>query len=192
MNLQTLTDELRSGNNQCLEIIFKSHGKACVDLYKSKGGCSTEDAEDVLIESVMAFRENLIEGKAAYLTNVRSYLFSIGMNICRARRRQRNREEERKPDVLQYFYDYLDNGSQDEGECRDEMIAVSEKAMESLGEKCREILTLFYLESKSMKQIAEKMGFSGSAVAKTTKSRCFKKLMQAVENILKPETNLME
>ena len=45
-----------------------------------------------------------------------------------------------------------------------------------MGKKCKEILTLFWLERKRYKEIAKIMGHENADVSKATKSRCQREL----------------
>ena len=52
---------------------------------------------------------------------------------------------------------------------------ICRNALRRLGDRCQEILKLFYYERMSLKDIAELMNFSSAESVKSTKSVCFKK-----------------
>ena len=58
---------------------------------------------------------------------------------------------------------------------------IMERALSSLGEKCKKLLTLYQL-SYSMKEIAAEMGYGSDQVAMNQCSECRKKLKQLIEN----------
>ena len=49
-----------------------------------------------------------------------------------------------------------------------------------LGEKCREILELFYLQGMKLYEITEVQGYESKDVTKSQKSRCLKSLKQLI------------
>ncbi|HTL80786.1 MAG TPA: sigma-70 family RNA polymerase sigma factor, partial [Bacteroidia bacterium] len=51
----------------------------------------------------------------------------------------------------------------------------AESAFMQLGEKCRELLQLFYHRKLDLKSIAGKLGFSNEKIAKNQKYRCLEK-----------------
>jgi DNA-directed RNA polymerase specialized sigma24 family protein len=67
------------------------------------------------------------------------------------------------------------------------MIRITKKAMATLKTKCRRVLSLFYVERYSMKEVAKMMNFANDNVAKTIKSRCFNTLIAEVKRIQEKE-----
>jgi RNA polymerase sigma factor (sigma-70 family) len=62
---------------------------------------------------------------------------------------------------------------------------LAEKVITELGERCREILILFYFRSLSLKTIASKMGYNSEATAKNQKYKC----LESAKNKLKAYQN---
>lgn len=58
-----------------------------------------------------------------------------------------------------------------------------EKALEKIGEQCKELLQLFYGFGASMNSIAEKMGMRNEKVAKAQKYRCIQKAKELVAHV---------
>jgi DNA-directed RNA polymerase specialized sigma24 family protein len=52
--------------------------------------------------------------------------------------------------------------------------------MQALSEKCRKVITMSIAEGQSMAEIAEQLGMASADVAKTTKSRCYKRLIEFI------------
>ena len=64
-----------------------------------------------------------------------------------------------------------------------ELLKYVEHALEKLREPCKTIIEEFYLESKSLKEIGEKLGRSEDSV-KTQRYRCINKLKQRLKSLL--------
>ncbi|TAE44053.1 MAG: sigma-70 family RNA polymerase sigma factor, partial [Cytophagales bacterium] len=56
------------------------------------------------------------------------------------------------------------------------------QAINSLGDTCRKVLTLYYFDNLSMQEIAEKLGFANSDTAKTKKYKCKKELDDLIKS----------
>ncbi len=64
----------------------------------------------------------------------------------------------------------------DEQEKRNTEFAVMEKAMANLGEPCKTLLEAFYLNKKTMQEIATAFGYTNAENAKTQKYKCLLRL----------------
>jgi DNA-directed RNA polymerase specialized sigma subunit len=71
----------------------------------------------------------------------------------------------------------------------EEKLCIAEKAIEQLGEQCRQILHLFYGAGTAMSDIAKKVGLRNENVAKAQKYRC---LQKAKENAKALEVKTLE
>lgn len=145
-----------------------------------KTRCSEADAEDLFMDSVLNFREKIITGRIENLTNIKAYLFSTCYRMWITKYKKEKSQRLKYDDIWDELYDNNKVISR-----RDVNIKLSFEALNSLGDKCRQVLTYFYIENKSMKEIAEILGFANKDVAKTTKSRCFKNLLSEVLRIQK-------
>lgn len=65
-----------------------------------------------------------------------------------------------------------------------ERVLAVQKAMEQIGNPCRDILLLFYWEEQSMEEIAMKLGFSNADTVKSKKYQGKKSLEYLVRNML--------
>ena len=179
MELDTIINELKSGNNNCLKLLFEKYSDYCITNLMRKYDCTPEDSEDIFLDSLLVFRDNILNDKLSYLSNVRNYVYTICCNQYLRRyqieARKRNKENELR------FNIYDENEEDDE--YKKELLELTRLAMSKIGVKCRELLSLFYANGTDMKEIALMMDFKNSSVAKTAKSRCFKKLMEEVRLI---------
>jgi len=55
-----------------------------------------------------------------------------------------------------------------------------DNAMQQLSEKCRQVLYMAIADGLSMADIAAQLGMASADVAKTTKSRCYKRLLDFI------------
>lgn len=179
-SLVQIRKDLLSGNNSCLKYFFDHYSTYCIGTLIKKTRCSEADAEDLFMDSVLNFREKIITGRIENLTNIKAYLFSTCYRMWITKYKKEKSQRLKYDDIWDELYDNNKVISR-----RDVNIKLSFEALNSLGDKCRQVLTYFYIENKSMKEIAEILGFANKDVAKTTKSRCFKNLLSEVLRIQK-------
>lgn len=139
------------------------------------GGAAT-DGEDLYHDTFIAFdrliRNNQYRGEAA----LRTFFCSIAKWQWLNRQRKLGRvvglENIEQADIP--FFAETDMYSQ-------ERQILMERLLESMGVKCKKLLTFFQL-SYSMKEIAAEMGYASDQVAMNQCSECRKKLKQLIEN----------
>ncbi|MGZ5247996.1 MAG: hypothetical protein ACXWCR_12885, partial [Flavitalea sp.] len=61
------------------------------------------------------------------------------------------------------------------------------KVLEQIGDQCKKILTGFYYEEKSMKELLVEFSYENEQVLRNRKSRCMKKL----KNLIVANANLL-
>ncbi len=189
---QKKADKIKQGDNSPLKWVFEQCGDYCIRYLRSKTNCQAADAYDILVDAVMNFRDKVLSGKLTYITDIRYYMTSTCWRMWLKRYKKRKGELERRSDVQRYYYDsryseeeydtmvQAENAEAQMAEKKQSIDATME-ALKTLGEKCEKILKMFYLEKKSMVDIAQIMQFSNANVAKTSKSRCYKKWRAAIK-----------
>ena len=64
----------------------------------------------------------------------------------------------------------------------DKPLKQAQEAVMKLGQKCKELLELFYFKKLSMKEIAKKLGFASEKGAKNQKYRCIEKAKEHLKH----------
>lgn len=181
-----IVQRLRQGDVTCLEELVIAYKSYCTNGLKKKVGCTGEEAEELFIDALLELRDKILEGKLDRLINAKSYIFGICQNMWLGQKRQERRNLEKQRDIEIYYNEYLENDflfSQDGVDYKMQLIEIAQQALESIDEKCRLIIRYFYLEKRTMDEIAELLDFASPDVAKTSKSRCFKKLVDKAKEL---------
>ncbi|MEQ8476071.1 MAG: sigma-70 family RNA polymerase sigma factor [Fulvivirga sp.] len=179
--LNHLRAEMLGGNNSGLSKIFESCAEYCIRGLMKKTNITKEDAEDILIESVMNFREKLIDKRLSYITNIKAYIFKTCYNMYLARIETEKRWRRKMSDIERFYYD---TDMSDKGDFDHERMNATKHAWSQLSEKCRDIISYFYIDKLSMTEIAELLNLGNADVAKTSKSRCYKKFVIEAKSYL--------
>jgi|GEM_PF-979994 len=194
-DLAKIIQTIKEGDNRPLKIIFERYSAYCIKPLLRKTDCSEDEAKDIFIEAVMNFREKILVGKVTKDTPVKSYMYQTCWNMW-LKRSKKGRKFESVSDSERFFERYMyDEDIQEydpivsreileEKELKHKnMLKASTQGLQELDEKCRKILTYFILDGLSMKEIAKRMGFANANVAKTSKSRCYKKWVKKVHQL---------
>jgi len=182
LKLDQIITSLKSEDNVAFKHIYQTHGKSCISKLKNFRNCSLEDAEDLFIVAIMLFREKILNGSITQLTNLESYLYKVCENTYLAKLRVEKTKGKKVSDVEFFYYesDYL---SEEEEDFQMNLNEVTKQAWEKLSEKCKDIISFFYIDKLRMDEIAKLMGFSSPDVAKTTKSRCYKQMVTSAKSL---------
>lgn len=184
ISIEDLTKSLKAGDSSPLQFIFEEYGAYCISTLQNTTACSPEDAEDYFVDAVMIVRQNILDGSLTELKNLRSYVYGICLNLFRQNARANKKIVHASDHDAEHFF--FQEIAQDplteeiEEEFTQELLQTCMETLEQLSDKCRNILEDFYFLGLSMNEIAEKMNFSNASVAKTTKSRCYKKWKELI------------
>lgn len=184
LSIKDLIKSLKSGDASPLQYVFEECGYYCTSTLRNKTGCTHEDAEDHFVDAVMIFRDNILKGSLKELSNLKSYLFGICLNLQRQQSRA-NQKLVHAPDQsveALFFQDIMEDPMTDgiEGEFSQELLQTCMETLELLTNNCKTILEDFYVFGLNMTEIATKLNLSNANVAKTTKLRCYKKWRELI------------
>lgn len=136
---------------------------------------SESDAEDIFHDGLVAVcRSN----KISCLTEkeIKNYFYGIVKNLWLTELRKRKKTQV-MPEGDPIEQDYDENRYQ-----------LAQQAFAGLGEKCKELLTLFYFKKLDYEKIAAELGFSDGRVAKNQKYRCIQKAKEHYLLLVKQQT----
>lgn len=183
-DVKVFREELIAGNTSQLKTVYINYKDDCVNFLRVKYSNIDQNAEDIFNDALIVLHNNILSEKATYFTSIKSYLISVCVNLCKRNNHLKNNFE-KKIEEIRLHFSLFDDSSIDEEEEKDFMRATSKAALDSLSEKCKTIITYYYLYQMKMKEIAEKLDLSSADVAKTLKSRCFKSLIKKVNELMK-------
>jgi len=166
--------QVKKDPNRSLQNIYLEHRIGCINWVSSKFQLMPEDARDIFQSAVVVMYENVIADKITNKqANLRSYLIGICNNLTLAwlRREKKYTSSLPMPVLVDYMYSEIENEDQ-----RAEKFKLCTRCMESLGSPCKEILTHFYFEGRSMQEIMDMMGYKNVQTVKSQKYKCMQRL----------------
>ena len=168
MKDETIVNLIRSGDNAKALAALYRHYPLIRQIIKENGG-NSQDAEDVFQETLIIFYRKAQDANFKLTAQLNTYL------ACVARYMWKDELRKRKPAImLDYEIAFNDLEEQEVALAmeKEEDAKLAEKVMNGLGDRCRELLLLFYNTKLKLKDIAAKMGYSSENTAKNQKYKC--------------------
>jgi DNA-directed RNA polymerase specialized sigma24 family protein len=150
-------------------------------MLKSGARCDEHQGYDIFIDSILDFRKNVLAGKVVY-QNIPAYLQRICWYKWLETNRKLQRHQQSRDMIASQLYSKSETpeGLQSTESQFEDQLAQIRTGMQALSEKCRKVITMSIAEGQSMAEIAEQLGMASADVAKTTKSRCYKRLIEFI------------
>jgi RNA polymerase sigma factor (sigma-70 family) len=176
-----ILDLIRKGDEEALVMLYESNRKPIV-AYVSRNSGTSDDAEDLLQESLVILWERVRRGKFEYKAQLSTFIYATMKNLWSQRLRGMKRlssgeidpndHEDFSPSALDVLIE-------------SEHAAMVRDALDRIGGQCRKLLLLFYWEEMSMDEIASRLGFANADTAKAKKYQCKKALERALGSFQK-------
>jgi RNA polymerase sigma factor (sigma-70 family) len=142
-----------------------------VKKYILSNSGTSDDAKDIFQDALVVLYKNVQSDNFTLTVPLKTYLLAIVKNLWLQELRRRN-----KIPVIADQTDIPDTVFTEE-----KNFDIAQAAFNLLGEKCRQLLILFYFKKKSYKELASFLAFGDERTAKNQKYRC---LQKAKENYL--------
>ncbi|MEM5539317.1 MULTISPECIES: RNA polymerase sigma factor [unclassified Olleya] len=135
-------------------------------LVLSKGG-KQSDAQDVFQEALIILNRNLEQSDFKLTASFYTYLYSVSRFVWKDMQSKFTTQElhDLKDNEVSIFQHVLE----------EKKYRFAENAFRELGERCQQLLQLFYLKRIPFKEIAVTMQFKSEKIAKNQKYKCLKK-----------------
>ena len=164
--------------NQSVKYLYEQY-YGLLEKYVLKNSGSKEDAEDVIQETMVAFIDMVQREKYRGESEIGTFLYAIARNIWLGKIRKNsadnNRNELWANEIMGFESDITFQIE------KQESLKVIENLFSSIGETCKKILTMFYYQEASMKEILLEVNFENEQVLRNKKSKCMKALTDKIE-----------
>jgi len=193
-----LVTSLQSGNDKPWGDLYLKHRQYCVDFLKKKFNCANNDAQDIYMDAMIKFRNEVLRDKVSN-ANIKGYITKIAQNECLKRLNKQKRTTTNDVFDVDKVENYLaQQNVQDDAydpliqqEAAQAFTTQQKRkinalvwAKQQLNPRCQQLLTATIVEGIKLSKLLLRFKFSNLNVAKTTKSRCKKKLESLVAQYL--------
>lgn len=174
---------LKNGSEAAFKKVYESNRELFINFAR-KYGLGNDDILDIYQDTYVVFYENIRNGKLIEMKSaIATYLISIGKYKILERLRKNNKKVD-SSEVLNAVKD-VDYQLESFDIVYEELSPeqkLLQKHFETLGEKCKAILTMFYYKKFNIKKIMIEGGYKSENVVKSQKSRCLKTLKDSIKN----------
>ncbi len=171
--MEPLNDWFTRNPEKVLQSVY-SDNAGWIEQYVLQNSGTASDAQDLFQDTITAAWINLNSGQFygtreqfnAYLRQIARHKW---LNTLRARSRKKVYSTDQVPDQ-EAFSAFSENENET-------TISILKSCYSQLGEKCRNVLQLFYYRKKSLNEIAQSLNNTENSI-KTIKYRCMMQLRQ--------------
>lgn len=162
-----------------IESLYKSFREEFVRL-TNHYPLPEEDRIDIYQDAIIAYYESVTEKKLEINKTPKAYIFGTGKLMIFNKLKQLKKTREKQANLLA-----LKNEEQTiefEEITINPLQQIIKEKLNELGDKCRQILTLYYIKNYNIEAIKHEMNLKNENVTKSQKSRCLKQLKTMVLN----------
>lgn len=170
MTDQEIFEQICRGDERALEVVYQKHYRMMMRLVQNNSG-TEQEAKDIYQEAVVVFWQKAVSGNLVLTSKISTYIYSICLNLWRKeldRKKRLTNEQHDRPHYQQHE--------------SEERARIVRECIDQLSETCRKVLSYYYFDGMSMKEIAERVGFANTDTAKTKKYKCKKKLDEIIKS----------
>ncbi len=167
-----LLDALAANDRIAIETIYRENFPAIQSLILKNNGY-VDDAKDIFQEAMIVLFEKAKLDSFVLTCQIKTYLYSVCRRLWL---KKLQREGKYNPSIEVLMETVAVEDEIEHHEKRNADLNLMEKALSKIGEPCKGLLEAFYIQKKSMPEIAEAFGYTNADNAKTQKYKCLVRL----------------
>lgn len=163
---------LAANDTDAIETIYRDNYSA-IKVFVIKNNGYPDDARDIFQEAMIVLFEKAKSDSFVLTCRLQTYLYSV----CRRLWLKKLQKQSRFNPSVELIQEIVP--VEDELELHEQKEAdfkLMENALQKVGEPCKSLLEAFYIEKKSMPEIAESFRYTNAENAKTQKYKCLVRL----------------
>jgi RNA polymerase sigma factor (sigma-70 family) len=164
--------------NNAIYFIYQQYSQTIQSFILANSGMPA-DAEDIFQETVVIFIDLVKKEKFRGEASVKTFLTAIARNLWLNELKKRERSEIREK-AFEYNRDVTEldvSQHMANREVKQQFVEVLGK----LGEPCKKLLTLYYYENMSMKDIVHHLPYENEQVVRNKKYKCLQSLTEMIK-----------
>lgn len=170
-------EAILTNDRPVLTALYRQFFPMVLKMVRGTGG-SEADAKDVFQESILVIFNLAKQPDFQLKSQFSTFLYGVAFNCWRGHRKKKSFSEVSIPEDATLIADESSEAG-DDGKAEQQRLLY--KAFAQLGDDCRAVLLMFF-EHKTMKEIAEKMGYGSENYATRRKHTCKERLVELVKS----------
>jgi RNA polymerase sigma factor (sigma-70 family) len=163
---------LAHNDKTAIEAIYRENYSMIQGFVLNNNG-SVDDARDIFQEAMIVLYEKALSGTFELHCQIRTYMYSV----CRRLWLKRLQQEQKFATKVENLQETIPVEEElEDHEKKNSDFMIMEAAMHKIGEPCKSLLDAYYLQKKSMTEIASEFGYTNADNAKTQKYKCLVRL----------------
>ena len=169
---KALLEGLAANDTNAIETIYREN-YAVIQAFIVKNNGYADDARDIFQEAMIVLFEKAKSNSFVLSCQIKTYLYSV----CRRLWLKKLQKQNRYFPSIEMIKETIPVEEEIESyEKRNDNILLMEQALSKIGEPCKSLLEAFYIQKKSMPEIATSFGYTNADNAKTQKYKCLVRL----------------
>ena len=169
---KALLEGLAANDTTAIETIYREN-YAVIQAFIVKNNGYPDDARDIFQEAMIILFEKAKSSSFVLSCQIKTYLYSVCRRLWLKRLQKQNRYN---PSIETIQETVAVEDEIETHEKRNEDFTLMENALSKIGEPCKSLLEAFYIQKKSMPEIAASFGYTNADNAKTQKYKCLVRL----------------
>ena len=169
---QLLLKGLAGNDKAAVEAIYRENYTMIQSFILNNSG-SVDEARDIFQEAMVVLYEKSKDTTFSLNCKIKTYVYSVCRRLWLKRLQQLNKYNTQIESIEEVVPVEEEIG---EHEKRNADFILMEHALGKIGEPCKSLLDAYYLQKKSMQDIAEEFGYTNADNAKTQKYKCLVRL----------------
>lgn len=170
-NEQALLKALANNDSKAAETIYKDNFNMVLAFILNNNG-SYDEARDIFQEAMITLYQKAKSESFVLTSQIKTYVYSI----CRRLWLKRLQQMGKTAGSVENYESIPVEEDVEIHERRAAELGIMDRALNSLGEPCKSLLESFYIDKKSMDQIALLFGYTNADNAKNQKYKCLMRL----------------
>jgi RNA polymerase sigma factor (sigma-70 family) len=169
---KALLEGLAANDTTAIETIYREN-YAVIQAFIVKNNGYPDDARDIFQEAMIILFEKAKSSSFVLSCQIKTYLYSVCRRLWLKKLQKQNRYN---PSIETIQETVAVEDEIETHEKRNEDFTLMENALSKIGEPCKSLLEAFYIQKKSMPEIAASFGYTNADNAKTQKYKCLVRL----------------
>ena len=169
---KVLLEGLAANDTSAIETIYREN-YSTIQAFIVKNSGYPEDARDIFQEAMIVLFEKAKQESFELSCQIKTFIYSV----CRRLWLKRLQQQSRYFPAFEIIKETVP--VEDELEVHEKLdidLTLMENALNKIGDPCKSILEAYYIQKKSMPEIAETFGYTNADNAKTQKYKCLLRL----------------